>query len=160
MSPTIRFLALIDCSIMTTHADVNQRYSELQTMLRDYLGADGRGIVEMVRSVEAKMSATLSWELRAIAHIRNKVVHEGLVEVPRYFEPLCKEAIAGMKKLKPKRATKAKQLPATPLISPSLFLQPVPAPKFIATPKAKAAAKPKSKAAPKRVAKSAKRKMK
>lgn len=109
---------------MTTHETVNGRYSQLQTLLRDNFGAEGRGIVEMVRSVETKLSTTLSWELRAIAHIRNKVVHEGLAEVPRYFEPLCKEALAAMKKQKPKRAAavkkaaaakKAKTAPAKPL---------------------------------------------
>lgn len=94
---------------MTTHEDVNQRYSQLQTLLRDHFGAEGRGIVEMVRSVETKLSTTLSWELRAIAHIRNKVVHEGLTEIPRYFEPLCKEALAAMKKQKPKRAAAVKK---------------------------------------------------
>jgi hypothetical protein len=78
---------------MTTHEIVNKRYSEIQKLLHDKYAAEGRGIGEMVRSVESQLSPTLSWELRAIAHIRNKVVHEGLAEIPRYFEPLCKEAI-------------------------------------------------------------------
>lgn len=94
---------------MTTHDTVNQRYSQLQILLQKNFGAEGRGIVEMVRSVETKLSTTLSWELRAIAHIRNKVVHEGLTEIPRYFEPLCKEALAGLKAQKPKRAATAKK---------------------------------------------------
>ena len=89
---------------MTTHEIVNKRYSEIQTLLREKYAAEGRGIGEMVRSVESQLSPTLSWELRAIAHIRNKVVHEGLAEIPRYFEPLCKEAIAAMKGAKKKTA--------------------------------------------------------
>ncbi len=91
---------------MTTHEIVNKRYSEIQTLLREKYAADGRGVGEMVRSVENQLSPKLSWELRAIAHIRNKVVHEGLAEIPRYFEPLCKEAIAAMKGVKKKQAAK------------------------------------------------------
>jgi hypothetical protein len=95
---------------MITHEIVNQRYSQIQTMLREKFAAEGRGIGEMVRSVETQLSPTLSWELRAIAHIRNKVVHEGLAEIPRYFEPLCKEAITAMKGVKKKAAAPKKKV--------------------------------------------------
>ena len=88
---------------MTTHEDVNRRYSELQSLLRDYFQAEGRGLIEMSRSVETRLDSTVLWELRAIGHIRNQVVHEGLQQVPRYFEPLCKEALANLKRLKPRR---------------------------------------------------------
>lgn len=103
---------------MTTHETVNLRYSQLQTLLRDKFGAEGRGIVEMVRSVETKLSTTLSWELRAIAHIRNKVVHEGLTEIPRYFEPLCKEALAAIKQQTPKRSAAKKAASTTSVKKP------------------------------------------
>jgi hypothetical protein len=93
---------------MTTHETVNRRYSDLQAQLRALFNAEGRGLVEMVRSVENQMSTTLSWELRAIAHIRNKVVHEGLAEIPRYFEPLCKEAVTSLKQIKADRKAAAK----------------------------------------------------
>ncbi|WP_254511359.1 hypothetical protein [Anatilimnocola floriformis] len=100
---------------MTTHETINRRYAEIQTLLRDTFGAEGRGVGEMVRSVESSLPTTLAWEIRAIAHIRNKVVHEGLSEIPRYFEPLCIEAVAGMKRLKPKKAAKSNpQPPAQP----------------------------------------------
>lgn len=95
---------------MITHEIVNQRYSQIQMLLREKFAAEGRGIGEMVRSVEAQLSPTLSWELRAIAHIRNKVVHEGLAEIPRYFEPLCKEAITAMKGVKKKAAAPKKKV--------------------------------------------------
>lgn len=93
---------------MTTHETVNRRYSELQMLLQAIFSAEGRGLGEMVRSVENQMSATLSWEIRAIAHIRNKVVHEGLSEIPRYFEPLCKEALGALKRLKAERKAASK----------------------------------------------------
>lgn len=99
---------------MSTHELVNKRYSEIQTLLRDKHAAEGRGIGEMVRSVEGKLTPTLSWELRAIAHIRNQVVHEGLAVIPRYFEPLCKEAIAKLKDSKTKAATPRKSAKAKP----------------------------------------------
>lgn len=97
---------------MTTHEIVNKRYSEIQKLLHDKYAAEGRGIGEMVRSVESQLSPTLSWELRAIAHIRNKVVHEGLAEIPRYFEPLCKEAISAMKVVKKKAVAASKKTAA------------------------------------------------
>jgi dsDNA-specific endonuclease/ATPase MutS2 len=104
---------------MTTHEIVNKRYSEIQKLLHDKYAAEGRGIGEMVRSVESQLSPTLSWELRAIAHIRNKVVHEGLAEIPRYFEPLCKEAIAAMKGVKKKAATAPKKTAAKSAVKKS-----------------------------------------
>lgn len=118
---------------MTNHETVNRRYSELQTQLRLIFAAEGRGLSEMTRAVEQHLSPTLSWELRAIAHIRNKVVHEGLVEIPRYFEPLCKEALGGLKHLKAamkatvkkaKATTVTKPIPSTPLIPPHLVSRP------------------------------------
>ena len=93
---------------MTTHEIVNKRYSEIQILLRDKHAAEGRGIGEMVRSVESQLTPTLSWELRAIAHIRNQVVHEGLADIPRYFEPLCKEAIGKLKGSKKKASAPRK----------------------------------------------------
>ncbi|WP_425617446.1 hypothetical protein NA78x_001124 [Anatilimnocola sp. NA78] len=100
---------------MTTHETVNRRYSDLQMLLHKVFNAEGRGLGEMVRSVESQLSPTLCWEIRAIAHIRNKVVHEGLAVIPRYFEPLCKEALGALKRLKAERKVASKpkrQLPA------------------------------------------------
>ena len=91
---------------MTTHETVNRRYGELQTLLREHFHADGRGLIEMVRSIETQLPATLVWELRSIGHIRNKVVHDGLEQVPRYFDPLCLEATASLKQLIAKNAPK------------------------------------------------------
>jgi hypothetical protein len=98
---------------MTTHEAVNKRYGELQSLLREHFCAEGRGVIEMVRNIEGQLPATLAWELRSIGHIRNKVVHDGLEQVPRYFDPLCIEAVATLKKLiaeslpKPARASKS-----------------------------------------------------
>jgi hypothetical protein len=138
---------------MTTHETVNRRYSDLQAQLRALFNAEGRGLVEMVRSVENQMSTTLSWELRAIAHIRNKVVHEGLAEIPRYFEPLCKEALTSLKQIKTDRKAAAKaqrsaSKPAKPA-KPKATL--VLKPKSVKATGKKAAVKPGAKkAAPKR----------
>lgn len=103
---------------MSTHEKVNQRYSQIQSLLRERLGAEGRGVFEMFRSVESRISSTLGWELRAIAHIRNQVVHEALA-VPTYFEPLCKAAIAALKSFKAPRVAKGKPKPAEPHASKS-----------------------------------------
>jgi hypothetical protein len=82
---------------MTTHETVNRLYADIQTLLRKNYGAAGRGIFAMLKSVEGKLPAKLVWELRMIATTRNLVVHECLEPVPRYFEPLCSEAIETMR---------------------------------------------------------------
>ena len=82
---------------MSTHENVNRRYAEIQSILREGFQAEGRGVVEMALSIEARLTKKLVWELRSIGHIRNQVVHENLATVPRYFEPLCKEAVAALK---------------------------------------------------------------
>jgi dsDNA-specific endonuclease/ATPase MutS2 len=124
------------------HETVNRRYAELQSLLLAAFAAEGRGIIEMLRNVEDQLSPKLAWELRSIGHIRNQVVHEGLEEVPRYFEPLCKEAAATLRQLKAKKILKAKK-PKTPKES---------------KPRASKSAKPKAAQAPakQRTAKSAK----
>src|ERR1039458_4402582 len=81
---------------MTMHETVNRRYAELQSLLFAAFGAEGRGIIEMLRNVEDQLSPKLAWELRSIE------------EIPRYFEPLCKEAAATLKQLKAKKAKKPK----------------------------------------------------
>jgi hypothetical protein len=85
---------------MTTHENVNRRYADLQSLLRDAFHAEGRGLVEMTISIQDRLPKNLVWELRSIGHIRNQVVHENLAKVPKYFEPLCKEAIATLKQLR------------------------------------------------------------
>ena len=85
---------------MTTHENVNRRYADLQSLLREAFHAEGRGLVEMTISIQDQLPKNLVWELRSIGHIRNQVVHENLAKVPKYFEPLCKEAIATLKQLR------------------------------------------------------------
>jgi hypothetical protein len=92
---------------MTSHEDVNRRYAEFQAFLREHYQAEGRGLIEMLRSVEGQVPAKLAWELRSIGYIRNQVVHDGLDEIPRYFEPLCKEAAATIKQLAGNRRRKS-----------------------------------------------------
>ncbi len=101
------------------HETVNRRYAELQSLLLTVFAAEGRGIIEMLRNVEDRVSPKLAWELRSIGHIRNQVVHEGLDEVPRYFEPLCKEATATLKQLKVQKAKKPKADKASALAKPA-----------------------------------------
>ena len=95
---------------MSIHETVNRRYAELQSLLLAVFDAEGRGIIEMLRNVEDRLSPKLAWELRSIGHIRNQVVHEGLAGVPRYFEPLCKEAVATLKQLKAQKAMNRKAI--------------------------------------------------
>jgi len=85
---------------MTTHENVNRRYAGLQSILSEAFHAEGRGLVEMTISIQDQLPKKLVWELRSIGHIRNQVVHENLAKVPKYFEPLCKEAIATLKQLR------------------------------------------------------------
>lgn len=85
---------------MTTHENVNRRYADLQSLLREAFHAEGRGLVEMTLSIQDQLPKNLVWELRSIGHIRNQVVHENLAIVPKYFEPLCKEAVATLKQLR------------------------------------------------------------
>ena len=85
---------------MTTHENVNRRYADLQSLLRETFQAEGRGLVEMTFSIQDRLPKNLVWELRSIGHNRNQVVQENLEKVPKYFEPLCKEAMAGLKQLR------------------------------------------------------------
>jgi hypothetical protein len=95
------------------HETVNRRYAELQALLLSVFAAEGRGIIEMLRNVEDRVPPKLAWELRSIGHIRNQVVHEGLAEIPRYFEPLCKEATATLKQLKAQKVKRPKAAQAS-----------------------------------------------
>jgi len=105
---------------MSTHENVNRRYADLQAILRDAFQAAGRGLVEMTISIQDQLPKSLVWELRSIGHIRNQVVHENLARVPKYFEPLCKEAAATLKQLKKQRkSTSAKRKPAPPAATPA-----------------------------------------
>jgi hypothetical protein len=104
---------------MTTHENVNRRYADLQAILRDVFQAEGRGLVEMTISIQDQLPRKLVWELRSIGHIRNQVVHENLAEVPKYFEPLCKEAQATLKQLRNQAKLRGKKRRATPAAAPS-----------------------------------------
>lgn len=103
---------------MITHETVNLRYSTLQSLLRETFRVDGRGIIEIMKAIEPPLPYRLSVELRLIGLIRNQIVHEGLADVPRYFEALCKSAIAGIKQMRadkkaatqPKRAAVSKPM--------------------------------------------------
>lgn len=49
---------------------------ELESILRTKLGADGKGLHQLVSSVESRLPADLVRVLRRVATIRNKIVHE------------------------------------------------------------------------------------
>ena len=53
-----------------------RRSKRLEALLRDGLGATGRGLHEKTSSVEAKLPADLVRRLRFVATIRNKIVHD------------------------------------------------------------------------------------
>lgn len=53
-----------------------RRSKRLERRLRDGLGATGRGLHEMVSSVEKKLPNDLVRKLRFIATLRNKLVHD------------------------------------------------------------------------------------
>lgn len=49
---------------------------ELESILRTKLGAEGKGLHQLVTSVESRLSPELIRVLRRVATIRNKIVHE------------------------------------------------------------------------------------
>ncbi len=87
---------------MTSHETVNQRYAEIQAILRDGFRAEGHGIIQMARDIDDVLPRDLAWKIRDIGRIRNQVVHEGLkpAEIPAYFDSRCGEVVAGLEALR------------------------------------------------------------
>ena len=62
---------------MTSDLDLAIRHSKrLEGRLRDGHGATGRGLHELVTSVERKLPADLVRKIRFVATLRNKLVHD------------------------------------------------------------------------------------
>jgi hypothetical protein len=79
-----------------------KRAKRLEKMLRQGLGAQGRGLHELVSSVARELPDPLERRLRFIATIRNKIVHEEdyqRIDDRRGFIDACDQAEAELKSL-------------------------------------------------------------
>lgn len=68
---------------------------KIESLLEDKLAANGRGLHEKISAVEHRLSPSLTSELRKIATIRNKLVHEDdfQIENSTNFFNYCEEVI-------------------------------------------------------------------
>lgn len=76
------------------------KYSkQIEGVLERGFGAEGKGLHEKLSSVEDRFDEGLVRQIRRIATIRNKVVHEDgyLMEDPRSFEDDCDEVLDTLK---------------------------------------------------------------
>lgn len=69
--------------------------SKAETLLEENYGASGRGLHEKVSSVKSKIPQSLEKKLRAIASVRNKMMHENnfVLEDKYDFFNFCEDAI-------------------------------------------------------------------
>ena len=108
--------------------EIVERSKKLEAMLKA-LNAQGRGMHELVSSIQDKIPSELNKKLRFIATIRNNAIHDlefNIDENIDEFHSACDEAEDSLKKLiKPKKRNtrKTKKTPA-PLEFNSLFLLP------------------------------------
>ncbi len=86
--------------------EIVERSKKLEAMLKK-LEAEGRGMHELISSVEEKLEPELKKKLRFIATIRNQAIHEPEVDIDSDFEAFCSacgEAGQELEKIiKPKR---------------------------------------------------------
>lgn len=92
-----------DIELAVTHS------RELEHLLESRHGATGKGLHQKVSSVESRLPAPLVGQLRAVATLRNKVVHEAGFKLPdtAKFTLDCQAALAELTRLPP-------AAPATP----------------------------------------------
>lgn len=72
---------------------------KIESLLEDKLDANGRGLHEKISSVEHRLSSALTSELRKIATIRNKLVHEDdfQIEDSTNFFTYCEDVVNYLK---------------------------------------------------------------
>lgn len=90
--------------------EIVEHSKKLEAMLKK-LEAEGRGMHELISSIEDKLEPELKNKLRFIATIRNKAIHEPEFDVDGDFEAFCtacEEASQELEKIvKPKRKKRA-----------------------------------------------------
>ncbi len=90
--------------------EIVERSKKLEAMLKK-LEAEGRGMHELISSVQEKLEPELNKKLRFIATIRNHAIHEPEFDVDSDFDAFCsacEEAEQELEKLiKPKRKKRA-----------------------------------------------------
>lgn len=90
--------------------EIVERSKNLEAMLKK-LEAEGRGMHELISSVQEKLEPELNKKLRFIASIRNQAIHEPEFDIDNNFEDFCtacEEAGQELKKIigpKPKKRT-------------------------------------------------------
>ena len=81
------------------------RTKALEALLEQTLGATGKGLHEKVSSVEPRLAPALVKELRFVATVRNKIVHDSdyaKIDDRDGFVRACDEAEAELNALLPK----------------------------------------------------------
>lgn len=90
----------------------------IEKILKDEFGAEGKGLHELLNSVEGRIPESLVKKARFIASVRNKVVHEdGEINDAEAFNATIDEVVQGLKEvLEIERRTKATECsePAVP----------------------------------------------
>jgi hypothetical protein len=86
-----------DIELAVTHS------KELEHLLESRHGATGKGLHQKVTSVESRLPAPLVGQLRAVATLRNKVVHEPGFKLPdaTQFTLDCQAALGELTELPP-----------------------------------------------------------
>jgi hypothetical protein len=76
---------------------------QLEHLLESRHGATGKGLHQKVTSIESRLPAPLVGQLRAVATLRNKVVHESGFKLPdpTKFTLDCQAALAALTELPP-----------------------------------------------------------
>jgi hypothetical protein len=92
--------------------EIVERSKKLEAMLKSG-GGEGRGLHELVTSIQDKLDAELNKKLRFIATIRNNAIHDldfDIASNMESFNSACNEAETELKKIvKPKRRKSAKK---------------------------------------------------
>ena len=97
--------------------EIVERSKNLEAMLKK-LEAEGRGMHELISSIEDKLEPELKKKLRFIATIRNHAIHEPEFDIDGDFEAFCsacEEASQELDKIiKPKRKKRTTEKKAAP----------------------------------------------
>jgi len=97
--------------------EIVERSKKLEAMLKK-LEAEGRGMHELISSIEGKLEPELKRKLRFIATIRNQAIHDPEFDIDGDFEAFCsacEEASQSLQEIiKPKRKKRSVDKKTTP----------------------------------------------
>jgi len=82
--------------------DTAVKYSkQIETLLEQKFGASGKGLHEKLSSIETKIAQNIARQIRYVASIRNKVVHENGYQIDDYdqFVFACEKIIQSLNSL-------------------------------------------------------------